>query len=185
MTKLIRLFVVLLLLTGCSKTDESKLIIKTENGDLVYRIELADTPEKLMTGLMNRTSLKAQTGMLFDLSDMTNGITAMWMKDTKIPLDMIFIDETGTIYWINENAEPDSEELIVPPMPATAVLEINGGEAAAKQIKIGQSVEHPIFAKFIQKQNKTSEGTANSEETSQEVITPQVSEEETALPLQD
>ena len=69
----------------------------------------------------------------------------MWMKDTKIALDMLFIDRDGMIYWIFENAEPDSVKMIVAPYPATAVLEINAGDVKAKGIEIGDMVEYKLF----------------------------------------
>ena len=113
---------------------EELTIIDSDGNKNVYKVELAQTKEELSTGLMNRTALDADSGMVFDLSDFNNVPTAMWMKDTKIALDMLFIDRDGMIYWIFENAEPDSVKMIVAPYPATAVLEIKAGDRKAKGI---------------------------------------------------
>ena len=110
MSKILKLFMMLLLTAACSPKDnrEELTIIDSDGNKNVYKVELAQTKEELSTGLMNRTALDADSGMVFDLSDFNNVPTAMWMKDTKIALDMLFIDRDGMIYWIFENAEPDS-----------------------------------------------------------------------------
>lgn len=138
----------LIVITACSEKDASKnLLIVGQNGNTVaYNVELAQTPSQMRIGLMNRPSLAPQSGMIFDLSNV-DVPTAMWMKDTKIPLDMIFIDKDGSIYWIYENAQPESTQLIVAPYPATAVLEVNGGDVAKYGIKIGDTVQHVILNK--------------------------------------
>ena len=137
----------LLLTAACSPKDnrEELTITDSDGNKNVYKVELAQTKEELSTGLMNRTALDADSGMVFDLSDFNNVPTAMWMKDTKIALDMLFIDRDGMIYWIFENAEPDSVKMIVAPYPATAVLEINAGDVKAKGIEIGDMVEYKLF----------------------------------------
>ncbi len=147
MSKIFKLFMILALVSACSpkeKTDE--LTVVGANGSrTTYQVELAQTREELTTGLMNRTSLDKDAGMVFDLSDFNNVPTAMWMKDTQIGLDMIFIDQDGMIYWIYENAEPDSVKMIIAPYPAAAVLEVNAGDVKAKGIKIGDMVEYKLF----------------------------------------
>lgn len=148
MNKLFTSFAVLLLLCGCFKTDKTKLTINTENGPIAYYVETASTLKELETGLMNRESLARDSGMLFDLSQVKGTITAMWMKDTKLSLDMLFLTKEGDIFWIKENAEPYSEELIIAPFPAAAVLEVNGGDVAKNHIKVGQRVEHDLFKKL-------------------------------------
>lgn len=147
MSKILKLFMMLLLTAACSPKDnrEELTIIDSDGNKNVYKVELAQTKEELSTGLMNRTALDADSGMVFDLSDFNNVPTAMWMKDTKIALDMLFIDRDGMIYWIFENAEPDSVKMIVAPYPATAVLEINAGDVKAKGIEIGDMVEYKLF----------------------------------------
>ena len=88
----------------------------------------------------------------------------MWMKDTKLSLDMLFLTKEGVVYWIKENAQPYSEELIVAPFPAAAVLEINAGDVAKHQIKIGQRVKHPLF-KAIERQSSEQVAPATVEST--------------------
>lgn len=147
MSKILKLFMMILLLAACSKKDnrEELTITDSEGNKTVYKVELAQSREELSTGLMNREKLDADSGMVFDLSDFNNVPTAMWMKDTKIALDMLFIDQDGMIYWVFENAEPDSVKMIVAPYPATAVLEVNAGDIKAKGIQIGDMVDYKLF----------------------------------------
>ena len=151
-----RLFILSLLLCSCNKPQTYPLTIVTENGDVTYQVELATTDEQLRTGLMNRTHLDSNSGMIFDFSHKINQPTVMWMKNTLIPLDMLFVTREGIIYWIQENAQPHSEEFITPPFPATAVIEINGGDVAKHQIKVGQIVKHSLFPPLRLKNNKDS-----------------------------
>ena len=86
MSKFLKLFLALIVVAGCSpKENSGNLTISTENGDVRYNVEEAQTPEELEKGLMNRDSLAADSGMIFNLADVENQV-AMWMKDTKIPL---------------------------------------------------------------------------------------------------
>jgi len=102
------------------------------------KAQMAVTKEELSEGLMFRQSLPENEGMLFDLQKMM--IPSMWMKNTLIPLDMLFIDDKGIIVYIKENTVPYSEELIVPTTPCRYVLEINAGLSEKYGIKIGQSL---------------------------------------------
>ena len=146
MTKFIKLFLAVILLAGCSKkNDESNLTVLTGGGEVSYTVEEAKTVPELEKGLMFRESLAPNAGMIFDLSKVEH--TAMWMKNTKIPLDMIFIDGDGVISWIYENAQPESLTLIIPPFPAAAVLEINAGDVKKHGIKTGDKIVHEFFAK--------------------------------------
>lgn len=145
MTKFIKLFLAVILLASCSKkSEESKLTVLTDNGEVTYMVENAQTVAELEKGLMFRESLPPKAGMIFDLSKVEK--VAMWMKNTKIPLDMIFIDKDGTISWIFENAEPESKTLIMPPFPAVAVLEVNAGDVQKNKIKTGDVVRHKFFS---------------------------------------
>lgn len=135
MSKFLKLFLALIVVAGCSpKENSGNLTISTENGDVRYNVEEAQTPEELEKGLMNRDSLAADSGMIFNLADVENQV-AMWMKDTKIPLDMLFVNSNGRIFFIEENATPMSEELIIAPEPALAVIELNAGDVKNTVLK--------------------------------------------------
>ncbi len=120
------------------------LSILTDNGDYhEFTVEIATSPEKMKAGLMFRDSLSEDHGMLFVYPNI--GETAMWMKNTKIPLDMLFIDATGKIVHVHENAHPYDETPIPSRFPVKATLEIKGGQAALLGIKAGDRVESPFF----------------------------------------
>jgi uncharacterized protein len=92
---------------------------------------------------MNRRFLPADRGMLFEFDH--EAPVAFWMKNTYIPLDMIFISPAGKVTNVVANAEPLSERIIPSGPPCLAVLELNGGEAAAIGLKAGDTVRHPFF----------------------------------------
>ncbi len=92
---------------------------------------------------MNRRFMPADQGMLFEFDH--DGPVSFWMKNTYIPLDMIFISRSGIVTKIVANAEPLSERAIPSGAPCAAVLELNGGAAAAIGLKVGDSVRHPFF----------------------------------------
>jgi len=123
--------------------ERSTLTIRTESGSHKFDVELAVTPEELSFGLMHRRSLAANAGMLFDYSRPQK--VAMWMKNTLIPLDMVFIDATGTVAHISERAVPQSLRTISSRVLVRAVLELNGGTVARLKIKIGDRIQHTIF----------------------------------------
>ena len=121
-----------------------KLTVETTAGAKIpFNIEIADTPEKHAQGLMFRKSMAKDHGMLFMLN--VNAITSFWMKNTFIPLDIIYIDQGGIIQTIRENAQPQSLEPLSSLVPVTGVLELNGGVARAMDIKPGAKVIHPYF----------------------------------------
>ncbi len=105
---------------------------------------LADTPQRQSQGLMFVRSLPATRGMLF-VHEQPRAIS-MWMKNTYIPLDMVFIDAEGRIQQIVEQTTPHSLDLIRSDAPARAVLEIAGGEAKRLGLHPGQQVDHPALA---------------------------------------
>jgi uncharacterized membrane protein (UPF0127 family) len=109
----------------------------------VFTIELAATDEARSRGLMFRKELPQGRGMLFDFY--TEQPVAFWMRNTYIPLDMIFIRADGRIARIAENTEPLSERLVPSGTPVRAVLEVIGGTARALGIAPGDVVAHPIF----------------------------------------
>ena len=123
--------------------EKSALTIDTEAGPRRFAVELALTPEEQEQGLMYRRELAADAGMLFDFGRVRPA--EFWMKNTLIPLDMLFIAADGRIADIHERAVPLSEATIAAKVPVRAVLEINGGTVARLGIKLGDVVHHPIF----------------------------------------
>ncbi len=111
-----------------------------------FNIEIADTPEKIYHGLMGRTVLDAKSGMLFDINLIARDIDiAFWMKDTLIPLDILFIDENGVVFYIYKNAQPYDTTPIYPPKRPRAVLEINGGQADEYGIEVGDMLKADLL----------------------------------------
>jgi uncharacterized protein len=123
------------------------LQIETTKQTLVFDVEIADTQEERRIGLMNRESLPNNGGMLFIFEEVI--FAQFWMKDTKIPLDILYIGEDGIIKGIHANALPNDETPIPPPAPALAVLEIAGGSAESLGIVAGNKVIHKIFEKDL------------------------------------
>jgi uncharacterized membrane protein (UPF0127 family) len=115
------------------------LTIHTAKGPVSFSVEVADNEDKRAHGLMFRRSLKPDEGMIF-LFDREEAIT-MWMKNTFIPLDMVFIGKDRRVIDIARNTEPFSTDIIGPKQPALWVLEINGGAAAKAGIERGDLVD--------------------------------------------
>ena len=109
----------------------------------MFSVELAVTDNDRARGLMFRKELPEGTGMLFDFG--SDQEVAMWMKNTLIPLDMMFIEADGRIRRIAENTEPMSERIIPSGGPVRAVLEVIGGTARKYGIAAGDRVAHPWF----------------------------------------
>ena len=110
----------------------------------VFKVWLADTPQRQAQGLMFVRALPDLRGMLFAYPQPK--ALSMWMKNTYIPLDMVFIDDHGRIQQIVEQTTPHSLDIIRSNDPALAVLEIAGGEAKRLGIHAGQRVSHPALA---------------------------------------
>lgn len=130
--------------TPSAAPPDEIVILRSPHGPVPIRVEVVDTPETRTLGLMHRRHLAADAGMLFDFGRPTR--VSMWMKDTFIPLDMLFIDEIGVIAGIAENTEPHSLAAIRAPRPVLAVLEVNAGTTRKLGIVVGDRVEHRIFA---------------------------------------
>ena len=124
--------------------DTTRLSIETSGGPVRFEVEFANTPESREQGLMFRESLPSGTGMLFDFGAPRE--VTMWMKNTLIPLDMIFIREDGVIHRIAANTVPLSLATVASEGPVTGVLEIIGGDAERLGIAPGDRVRHPMFA---------------------------------------
>jgi len=119
------------------------LEIVSASGVHVFSVELATNDEERERGLMYRKSVPDGQGMLFDFGAEQN--VAMWMKNTLIPLDMIFIRGDGRIARIAENTEPMSTRIIPSGGPVRAVLEVAGGTAKKLGIAVGDRVAHAMF----------------------------------------
>ena len=125
--------------------DLQTLEIATKTGVHVFAVEMATTEQEKEKGLMFRKELPDGRGMLFDFSP--EQMVSMWMKNTYISLDMIFIRADGRILRIAENTEPLSTKIISSGGLAKGVLEVIAGTAQKYGIKPGDQVAHPLFAK--------------------------------------
>ncbi len=119
------------------------LEITTSAGVRTFQIEVARTQEQQAKGLMFRTALPDDHGMLFP-HDKPREVT-MWMRNTYIPLDMVFINADGKIRRIAERTEPLSEKIISSQGEVAAVLELAGGAAERLGVKPGDTVRHAVF----------------------------------------
>ena len=124
--------------SSVSNTARPSVAIPVDDGELLFRVELANTPAERARGLMYREQLGADDGMLF-LFDRTQR-QSFWMKNTLIPLDMIFIDAGGTIVGIVENAEPLTMTSRSVDAASKYVLELNGGTCRKLGIREGVMV---------------------------------------------
>ena len=122
---LVRVVLALTPVVAHASCDDGQLQIKGSWGVARFAVEIADTPDLRRKGLQNRSNLPLSSGMLFIYDQPAPA--SFWMKDTLIPLDILFIDEEGRIRHIHPNAVPFSEEFIVHDGDVAAVLEINGG----------------------------------------------------------
>jgi uncharacterized membrane protein (UPF0127 family) len=126
-------------------TPLQPLEIVTRNGVISFAVEFAQTDEQRTIGLMFRASVPDGQGMLFDFRSEQE--VGMWMKNTLIPLDMLFIRSDGRIHRIAENTEPHSLRTIASFGPVRAVLELAGGSARRLGIAPGDVVSHRLFAR--------------------------------------
>ena len=119
------------------------LIIETKSGPKTFAIEVARTNDQQALGLMFRTKLPDTEGMLFPHGEPRE--VTMWMRNTFIPLDMVFIRADGVIHRIEANTEPMSEHIIASNGAVAAVLELAGGAASRLGIAAGDRVLQPVF----------------------------------------
>ena len=131
--------------SGVQAATIQPLEIVTKNGVHVFAVEMATTDQEKETGLMYRKELADGKGMLFDFSPEQQ--VSMWMKNTFISLDMIFIRADGRILRIAENTEPLSTRIISSGGLAKGVLEVIAGTAQKYGIQPGDRVAHPLFDK--------------------------------------
>jgi len=126
---------------------KSRLVVETATGKYPFNVELALSQPQMAQGLMYRRSLAPDAGMLFDYGAEQH--VAFWMKNTLIPLDMIFIGEDGKVVDFHERAVPLSLDTIESRVPARAVLEVNGGTVARLGLKVGDTVHHAFFGNAL------------------------------------
>jgi uncharacterized protein len=117
----------------------AQVTIETADRKIVFRVEVALTPEEHARGLMYRTRLATDAGMIFIFDEAQ--IQRFWMKNTLIPLDMVFIGADRRIVGVVENAAPETEDERKVGAPSQYVLEIGGGLAAQLGIRAGQPVD--------------------------------------------
>ncbi len=149
MTSFRRIIVLIAFFTGMAPlaltaaSPENLEIFTAAGTSSHFSVEMATTTAQMEQGLMYRTSLAQNGGMLFDFGRVQT--VSMWMKNTLIPLDMLFIAADGRITGIAERTAPESLAIIGSPSPVRAVLEINGGTAHRLGLHIGDRVVHPLF----------------------------------------
>jgi len=146
-TKRVLIIAILLVLTGAgigffqyySQNNEPHVILINQNGQKIkVFVEIVDTPDSRAHGLMDRDYLGKNNGMLFLMDE--EEVQSFWMKNTRIPLDMIFIFSDWKIAGIIENTTPYSLEPRSIEMPSKYVLEVNGGFCQQHNIKAGDKV---------------------------------------------
>lgn len=136
----------LFVFSACAQADESEVIVETRDGVRHgFTVELALTPEEQSRGLMYRTVLGEESGMLFFYPSCTSA--SFWMMNTLIPLDMIFIEADGRIARIAEMTVPETLDVHESGVPVNGVLEVKGGLTERLGIEEGDFVRHPWFGK--------------------------------------
>lgn len=129
--------------TGADAMRREDMKLHTSKGVKVVSVEITETQDEKMKGLMFRSSLPDDQGMIFAY-DPPREIT-MWMRNTYIPLDMVFIRPDGVIHRIEAWTRPLSEEIVASKGDVAACLELAGGAAERMGLKAGDRVEHPMF----------------------------------------
>ncbi|HRK24983.1 MAG TPA: DUF192 domain-containing protein [Beijerinckiaceae bacterium] len=123
--------------------EQGKLEILTMTGKYPFKVDVMRTDADRAKGLMFRQSMPGEYGMLFDFE--RDQQVMMWMKNTYISLDMIFIRADGTVHRIERRTEPHSERTISSGIPVRAVLEVNAGISDKLGLKPGDRIFHPMF----------------------------------------
>ena len=134
------LLLALALAAGCTDTRPSVVIEPKAGKPVTVIVEVADTPDTQTRGLMYRKQLDPDHGMVFLFDAETD--RSFWMKNTPLPLDMIFISRDGHIVGIHPNAEPFTLKAISVGAPSQVVLEVNGGFAATHGLAAGDRVTY-------------------------------------------
>ena len=129
--------------TADAEMRRQPLTLTTAGGEHVFEVEIASTPEEKAMGLMFRTSLAGNAGMLFPYSPPQEA--TMWMRNTYISLDMVFIRADGIVHRVEPRTEPFSERVIASRGDVAAVLELKAGTAERLGLKPGDRVRHALF----------------------------------------
>ncbi len=147
---LIIIWLGLFILTGCEPSSDSgsaNVGVKTElriekqsGGFVTFNVEVASTEKERSVGLMNRDFMPVDEGMLFVFQKET--FRSFWMKNTLIPLDIIFVNKDGIVAHIHENAVPNDLTGISSQMPVMYAVEVNGGQSLKHGIQVGDTVFH-------------------------------------------
>nr|WP_170614938.1 DUF192 domain-containing protein [uncultured Ruegeria sp.] len=131
--------------TALAACREDRIYVRNDKTHIRFDIELAISPQDRARGLMFRESLPTQSGMLF-VFDPPQPV-AFWMKNTLIPLDMIFLDQSGSVMKVHHNAVPGDLTPVDGGGKVFAVLEINAGLAARYLITPGSQMRHKVFSR--------------------------------------
>lgn len=129
----------LLLLAACTEQGPSVLIHKANGGEIAVQVEIADDDAERARGLMYRTELAPQDGMLFLFPD--EQPRSFWMKNTPLPLDIVYVSSDGKIVSIAKRTKPFSLDSIPSGAPAESVLEVNAGFADEHGVAVGDRIE--------------------------------------------
>lgn len=134
-----------LFVSGGNLPGEGTISLVTSSGTYKYKVDIAATGDERAKGLMFVQQMDADTGMLFDF--ISSRDVAFWMRNTFIPLDMIFIDQFGVVKTIHENAIPHDATSIPSNVPVQFVLELNAGQVKKIGLAVGDQAKHKRFAK--------------------------------------
>ncbi|MEO3414814.1 DUF192 domain-containing protein [Roseovarius sp. CAU 1744] len=129
---------------SANECRDDRVLLRGDWGQASFTVEVADDEAERNHGLMFRDTMPKSAGMLFVYPAPSDRI-GFWMKNTLIPLDMIFLDETGTVRRVHSNAVPHDESPIMGGPGIMAVLEVNGGMAEIMGIAEGSQMRHPAF----------------------------------------
>lgn len=123
--------------------EKSELVLESGERTLSFQVELAQEPEERRIGLMHRREMAADHGMLFDFG--RSAPVSMWMRNTYIPLDMLFIAEDGEIVNIAHDTVPHSEAILSSAGPVRFVLEVPAGTSRLLGVEPGDIARHPAI----------------------------------------
>ena len=123
--------------------DPAPVTIATQSGEISFQVEIADTGSERAIGMMHRKSMPQDQGMLFVFE--ASRLVTMWMKNTYVPLDIVFIDEKGAVAAIRPDTAPLSLDIIGSGGEVRFALELNAGAAKANGISVGDRAGHPVI----------------------------------------